>query len=113
MFRDDEWVLPNPAREKEEEEAKKRRNPFRAIHHLLFDQDELQACFDENPGLQDELQPLYAKYIAALLRETGIHLNDLETASGTRQPHQPPPRQTHTTRNQPTHPESIPGPQDT
>lgn len=77
MFEDEEWVLPNPGREKEEEEAKKRRNPFRAIHHLLFDQEDLQACFDENPGLQDELQPLYAKYLAGLLQETGIHPNDL------------------------------------
>jgi len=77
MFRDDEWVLPNPGREKEEEEAKKRRNPFRAIHHLLFDQEELQEQLNENPALEDELQPLYAEYIAALLRETGIHPNDL------------------------------------
>ena len=79
MFKDEEWVLPNPAREKEqeEEEAKKRRNPFRAIHLLLFDQEELREQFNENPALEDELQPLYAEYLAGLLRETGIHPADL------------------------------------
>ena len=78
MFEDEEWILPNPAREKEqEEEEAKRRNPFRAIHHLLFDQEELQEQLTQNPTLQEELQPLYAEYIAALLRETGIHPNDL------------------------------------
>jgi len=79
MFEDEEWILPNPAREKqeEEEEAKRRRNPFRAIHHLLFDQEELQEQFNENPTLQEELQPLYAEYLAGLLRETGIHPADI------------------------------------
>lgn len=77
MFEDEEWVLPNPGREKEEEEAKKRRNPFRAIHHLLFDEEELQEQLNQNPTLQEELQPLYAEYLGGLLRETGIHPADL------------------------------------
>ena len=78
MFRDEEWILPNPAREKqEEEEEAKRRNPFKAIHHLLFDEEELQAQLIQDPTLQEELQPLYAKYLAGLLRETGIHPADL------------------------------------